>query len=73
MNLDNGIGHSGCKFINTSATVIGIMGGDIIKSSPKPCGTFYLETKGEDPYFIKDYQKFNSMKRTGSDSSIISN
>lgn len=38
---------------------IGSMGGDIDRHTPKPYGSFYLETKGESPYVIPDYRSFN--------------
>lgn len=45
-----------CAFDNVTA----MMGGDITaKTSPKPYGIFYLETRSESPYSIPDYNSFN--------------
>lgn len=42
-----------------SDNTIGLMGGDITRHTPKPYGSFYLETNGESPYVIPDYRSFN--------------
>lgn len=44
-----------CTFDGATAQ----MGGDITATTPKPYGIFYLETNGESPFLIPDYENFN--------------